>query len=155
MHRLAQLQSNRLNQEIQSELKTLKTHRVIKSEFKEIVFLTKINRNSVLIKTLLGFGNIESDTNLENVSEKKLYALCTAYEAILSLKHSNVTTAPAVQRNLRLHKATHSSDLMESVGSPSGGRHYMLRQILTASFHPFLPLAMTLFHVTTICKSKG
>lgn len=136
MHKLAQVQSNRLNNEIKAELKTPKTHELLRSECEEIVFLSKINRNSVLIQTLLGFGNIKSNTNLENMSEKKLYALCSAYEAVLSLKHSNVTTAPAVKRNLILYKATHSANLVESVGSPSGGRHSLLSQILNSDLPP-------------------
>ena len=88
MHKLAQLQNKRLSYEVNTELKTAKTHEVIKNECEEAVFLSKMNRNSVLIQTLLGFGNIDLDTNLEKMSEKKLYALCTAYEAVLSLKHS-------------------------------------------------------------------
>ena len=72
MHKLAQLQNNSLNNEIKTELKTPKTHEVIRNECEEKVFLSKINRNLVLIQTLLGFGNIKSNANLENMSEKKL-----------------------------------------------------------------------------------
>ena len=70
MHKLAQLQNKRLSNEIKTELKTAKTHEVIKNECEEAVFLSKMNRNSVLIQTLLGFGNIDSDTNLEKMSPK-------------------------------------------------------------------------------------
>ena len=136
MHKLAQLQSNKLNHEIQTELKTPNTHEVIKNECEELVFLSKTNRNSVLIQTLLGFSNINLNTHLEKIPEKKLFALCTAYEAVLSMRHSNVTTAPAVMRNLRLYKATHSRNLVESVGSPSDGRHSVLSQLLNSELPP-------------------
>ena len=122
MHKLASSQNSIINQEIQTELKSHKNHQTLKNESDELVFLSKPCRNSVLIQTLIGFASLDPNFPLEKMTEKKLYALCTAYEAVLSLKHSVVTTAPAVMRNIQLYKSTHSRDLLESVGSPSGGK---------------------------------
>ena len=86
MHRLALSQSSALDKEIQLELKTCKNHETLMKESCELKFLSKTNKSEVLIKTLLGFAKLEADTSLQILTEKKLFALCTAYEAILSMK---------------------------------------------------------------------
>ena len=105
----------------------------------ELLFLSKTNRNQVLVKTLLGFANFDSNFTLQLLTEKKLYALCSAYEAILSLKHSLVTTAPAVMRNLRLYKTTQKRDLLETIGAPSGGKHTTLTNVINEDLPTLLP----------------
>jgi hypothetical protein len=139
MHRLASTQSSLLDSEIQLELKSCKSHQILKNEGGELDFLSKPNRSEVLMNTFLGFANLNANTPLQMVTEKKLYALCTAYEAVLSLKHSSVTTAPAVMRNLRLYKTTHSRQLLETVGSPSGGKHTLLNSVINAELPTLLP----------------
>ena len=139
MHKLASSLNGTLNQEIQTELKSHKTHQNLKNESVELVFLSKPSRSSVLIQTLIGFANLDLNFPLEKMTPKKLYALCTAYEAVLSLKHSLVTTAPAVMRNIQLYKSTHSRDLLESVGSPSGGKPTMLSSIMNGELPHLKP----------------
>ena len=73
-----------------------------------------------MLRTLLEFANLSANTPLEMIGDKKLYAMFTAYEGVLSMTHSKVTTAPAVLRNLRLYMATHSQKLLEVIGAPSG-----------------------------------
>lgn len=139
MHRLASTQSSALDSEIQSEIKTCRNHEMLKKESCELLFLSKTNRNQVLVKTLLGFANFDSNFTLQLLTEKKLYALCSAYEAILSLKHSLVTTAPAVMRNLRLYKTTQKRDLLETIGAPSGGKHTTLTNVINEDLPTLLP----------------
>ena len=137
MHRLAFTQTSVIDSEIELEIKSCKTHESLKKESCELQFLSKGNK--VLIKTLLGFSKFALNTELEQLSSKKLYALCTAYEAVLSLKHSKVTTVPAVMRNLRLYKATHNRDLLDTVGAPSGGKHTTLSLVMNADLPTLLP----------------
>ena len=141
MHRLAVSQSSVLDAEIQSELKTSNTPQTLKSESSPLQFLSKPNKSAVLIKTLFGFAKLDAKTEFECMSYKKLYALCTAYEAILSIKNSSVTTAPAVMRNLMLYKTTHDRQLLETVGAPSGGKHSVLNKIMNTELPKLLPPA--------------
>ena len=87
----------------------------------------------------MGFGKLGIDAGYDSLPIEKLYSLCTAYEAILSLKHSKVTTAPAVMRNLIIYKTTHNRQLLEAVGAPSGGRHSFLEGIMNASLPSLNP----------------
>ena len=141
MHKLACSQSSVLYSEIQSEMSVRKNHEILREESSELVFLSKSSRNSVLVKTLLGFANLEMSSELQNLSQNRLYALCTAYEAILSMKHSLVTTAPAVMRNVMLYKITHSRQLLDMVGAPSGGKHSVLSSIIKSELPHLFPPA--------------
>ena len=103
MHRLAILQSHAIDEEIHNEMLNSKTHLTLKQNSQDVEFLLKSERNIPLIRTLLGFSKMECDTDISSLSRKKAYALCTAYEAILGAGHSNVTTSPAVIRNMVLY----------------------------------------------------
>ena len=139
MYRLANSQSSVLDSEIQSEYSVRKNHEILRAESSELVFLSKTNKNCVLVKTLLGFAKLEISSELQNLSPARLYALCTAYEAILSMKHSLVTTAPAVMRNVMLYKITHSRQLLDMVGAPSGGTYFVLDYIIKSELPKLFP----------------
>ena len=141
MYKLSSSQSLVLDSEIQSEISVRKTHKILRAESSEIAFLSKTNKNNVLLKTLFGFAKLDMSTELQNMSPAKLYALCTAYEAILSMKHSLVTTAPAVMRNVMLYKITHSRQLLDMVGAPSGGKHSVLSSIIRSELPHLFPPA--------------
>ena len=139
MHRLATLQSSVIDSEIQAEIRSPKTHETLKGNCCENKFLRHENRSVALLRTLMGFGKLGIDAGYDSLPIEKLYSLCTAYEAILSLKHSKVTTAPAVMRNLIIYKTTHNRQLLEAVGAPSGGRHSFLEGIMNASLPSLNP----------------
>ena len=139
LHRLAGTQTRNIDFEIKSEFGTPKTPKTLQKESSEILFLSKPNKNQAVIKTLLGFASLDSQTELNKLTPKKLYALCTAYEAILSLRNSLVTTAPAVMRNLRLYKTTHSRELLETIGAPSGGKSTTVGSVMNAELPKLLP----------------
>ena len=139
MHNLASKQKSLLDNEIREELQFPKTLNQIKNESDELCFLTNPRRNLVLLRTLLGFANLSANTPLEMIGDKKLYSMCTAYEGVLSMTHSKVTTVPAVLRNLRLYKTTHSQKLLEVIGAPSGGQRTLLRSLINEELPPLMP----------------
>ena len=118
MYRLANSQSSVLDSEIQSEYSVRKNHEILRAESSELVFLSKTNRNCVLVKTLLGFAKLEINSELQNLSPARLYALCTAYEAILSLKHSLVTSHGPCSDEER---DAVQDDTQQTVGGHGGG----------------------------------
>ena len=132
MHRLAILQSHAIDEEIHNEMLNSKTHLTLRQNSQDVEFLLKSERNIPLIRTLLGFSKMEYDTDISSLSRKKAYALCTAYEAILGARHSNVTTSPAVMRNMVLLKKTHNRQSVQFIGAPTGGMPTMLNSILNS-----------------------
>ena len=141
MHKLATFHSSSIDSEIQTEIKTILTHETLKEKSGELHFLSCENRSSVLMGTLTGFAKLNFDCDLETLSERQLYALCSAYEAIMSSRHSKVTTAPAIMRNLMLMKTTHNRELLEAIGAPSGGKHTLLSSIMNSNLPRLYPPA--------------
>ena len=133
MHKFASLQSAAIDCEIQAEIRSSKSHQNLKVKRSEESFLSDSKRNIALLRTLQGFAKIEVETKYDTLPADKLYAFCSAYEAILSMKHSKVTTAPAVMRNFILYKTTHNRGLLESIGAPSGGKHSFLESLMRLS----------------------
>ena len=141
MRRLAILQSHAIDEEIHNEMLNSKTHLTLKQNSQDVEFLLKSERNIPLIRTLLGFSKMECDTDISSLSRKKAYALCTAYEAILGARHSNVTTSPAVMRNMVLLKKTHNRQLVQIIGAPTGGMPTLLNSILNSPLPLLCPPA--------------
>ena len=136
---MATLNSSFLDSEIKHEMRTPKSHQNLKENSSALQFLVSPDRSLVLLKTLMGFSKMEIDCDLKSLTDKKIYALCTAYEAILSARHSKVVTAPAAMRNVILLKTTHNRHLLESVGAPSGGQYSFLCSIINSSLPRLMP----------------
>ena len=71
MHRLAILQSPALDEEVQAELRTPKTHMTLRQNRQEVDFLSNDGRNIVLLRTLLGFSKLNHDTKFDSLPRKK------------------------------------------------------------------------------------
>ena len=117
------------------ESRSVKTLETIKKESSCIEFLCHKNRNNVIINTLLslaGQDNISEVIELRKLPQKKIRNLCLAYESLMGLSNSNLTTAPSVLQNIRLLKATHSRDVVRVCGYPTGGSYTMLQTLATS-----------------------
>lgn len=117
-----------------AESKSVKTHQIIKNESDCLDFLCHNNRSKTIINTMLGLSGqkiISDKCELRNLTNKKLKNLCLAYESLMGLTNSKLTTAPSVFRNIRLLKATHSRDLITVCGFPTGGSYKLQQDLAT------------------------
>jgi hypothetical protein len=118
-----------------AESKSVKTFKTIKTESNCIDFLCHNSRNKPIINTLLsltGHDIISEKSDLRKLSQKKIKNLCLAYESLMGLSNSNLTTAPSVLRNIKLLKATHSRDFVSICGYPTGGSYTLLQTLATS-----------------------
>ena len=102
---LVKTQSENLNHECESLIKTKSDHFQIKHFSDERTFISSEDRNIVLLNTLLAFCNIDHH-ELDSVSDSKVKGLCVAYESILNGRNKKVITLPALGKSLRLLKLT-------------------------------------------------
>ena len=132
--KLASILSKKFVSECTSESKIVKTHELLKSQSRNLDFLTHTRRNRTLLNALLGIAGqktVGGTNELEEMPRVKLESLCLTYESLMGLANSNLTTAPAVSRNLQLLKATHSKDLLRRCGFPTGGSYKLLQRLAT------------------------
>ena len=130
--KIAAILSKRFVRECTVESKSVITHQLLKSQSKNLDFLSHHGRDKAFINALLAMAGqnvMRGNNELEQMSKVKLESLCHAYESLMGLANSNLTTAPAVSRNLQLLKATHSKDLLRRCGFPTGGSYPVLQRL--------------------------
>jgi hypothetical protein len=124
------------------EATSVKTHKVLKSESKCIDFLCAENRSRVILNSMLGLSGqplIGEKSELSNMATNKMKSLCLAYESLMGVTNSNLTTAPSVLINLKLLKATHSKAVLAECGLPTGGSYVLLQNLATSKLPELNP----------------
>ena len=76
---------------------------------------------------------------ITTLSSAKVKSLCIAYESLLGITNTNLTTAPSIARNLKLLKATHSRVLLAETGYPTGGSYSLIQNLSISPLPELVP----------------
>ena len=133
--KLAKIVSHRFQDDTSMEHFSVKSLNDIKMKSQPLDFLMHKQRCTVVIACLAALSGVDMTikmAEIQTLSRLKVNNLCLAYESLMGLANSNLTTAPSIARNLKLLKTVHSKVLLTEIGYPTGGSYTLLQNLSTA-----------------------
>ena len=133
---LLQTQDQFITDECDELFRSKKDHEAVKKLSSERVFLSSDDRNKVLLHTLMALSKID---DLNRASDSKIKSLCVSYESLLNTRDKKVVTMPALGRNFRILKQTHSKTLFNSIAYPAGGKYWTVQKLAISELPELFP----------------